>query len=105
MAGLGILNLPALQSYWNVPIIIITETKPDKNKIESLIKELNCDKEYSEVLQKNPENWVKIGTTRLYGQGIGLSEQEMINEIKKLQTVGDMPEPLRIADIVAKAIP
>ena len=104
LAGLGILNLPALHDYWGTPIIVITEDIPDRERINLLIKELKYGYEYSEALQNNPENWSKVGMTRLYAQAIGLSEKEMMNEVEKLQLVGDLPEPLRMVDIIAKAI-
>ena len=104
LAGLGILDLHSLEKTWNVPILVITEEKPDIIKIEKLLQKLHCEDTYYTVLRKNPAHWIKQVGTRVNFLAIGLNETDALAIIKNLQMVGDIPEPLRIADIIAKAI-
>ena len=103
-AGLGIVDLHRLQNTWNAPIIVVSDKEPDTDKVLQLIQDLKYSNEYITTLQKNPSNWIHLEDTRLYTLTMSLSEGEMKNIIKELQTVGHLPEPLRIADIIAKAI-
>ena len=105
LAGLGILNLQALEETWKTPFVVITEKEPDEEKISHLIKELNYSEEFTTVLTKNPKNWVQLEGTRLYLLCIGIDSLEAEKTIHELQRVGHLPEPLRIADLIAKAIP
>lgn len=104
MAGLGILDLDQLKSAWQVPLIIISEKYPDNQKILSLIKNLQYDSEYEKVLLKNPQKWFNIQNSKLFFCCIGTESKKAENLISELQTVGQLPEPLRIASLVAKAI-
>ena len=104
LAGLGILDLQKLQNLWDVPMIFISENEPHNDKIIQLIKDLKYDEQYSNVLKKNPSNWIKIYHTRLYGLAINISNKDMIEVIQNLQLAGDIPEPLRIADMIAKTV-
>jgi endonuclease V-like protein UPF0215 family len=93
-----------LKNTWKTPILVITEKEPDEENILTLINKLNYDNEYSSVLKNNPKHWIKIDNSRIYALGIDLTETDLKKVIKKMQTVGHIPEPVRIADIFAKAI-
>lgn len=105
LAGLGIIDLRVLEERWKTPFIFITEKKPDKEKIRNLIRELNYSEEFISVLNKNPTDWEPLEETRLYLLSIGISKTEAKKTIRELQSVGHLPEPIRIADLFAKAIP
>ncbi len=105
LAGLGILDINILQEKWKTPIIIITEKEPNEEKILNLLNELHYSGEYSEAFKKNPKNWEQLDGTRLFFLGIGLEKKYTIKRIQEFQRVGHLPEPLRIADLIAKAIP
>ena len=103
-AGLGIIDLHRLQNTWNAPIIVVSDKEPDTDKVLKLIQDLKYSSEYITILQQNPKNWIHLQDTRLYVLTMSISESEMKQLIKDLQIVGHLPEPLRIADIIAKAI-
>lgn len=105
MAGLGIIDLLTLEKKWNTPIIVVSEKEPDKTKILELIKSLNHSKEAKEIFENNPTNWSNVDNTRLFMLPIGIEKNKAHEIIANYQLVGAIPEPLRIADIIAKAIP
>lgn len=105
LAGLGILDLNAIKEKWEVPLIIITEKEPNEDKIRNLISELHYSDEYTKVFKNNPNNWEQLNGTRLYFLAIGIDKVQTVKNIQELQKVGHLPEPLRIADLIAKAIP
>ena len=104
LAGMGILNLPILEKRWNTPIIIISEKMPDNTKILDVIKNLEHFNHYKETLKLNPTDWIQIEDSRLFMLPIGITEHEAKKIITSLQVTGDLPEPLRVADVIAKAI-
>ncbi len=104
LAGMGILNLESLKKIWKVPIIIISEKKPDNQKILAVIENLAQSEEYKQVLEQNPDNWIHMENTRLFMLTLGINEKDAVQLITKFQISGDLPEPLRVADIIAKAI-
>lgn len=105
MAGLGIIDLLTLEKKWNIPIIVLSEKEPDKTKILELINSLNHPKDAKKIFENNPTNWTNVDKTRLFMLPIGIEKDKAYEIIVNLQVVGDIPEPLRIADIIAKAIP
>ena len=104
MAGLGILDLTVLSEQWKIPIIILSEKKPVKEDIMKLLKNLHFTDDYSTILMKNPDTWIQLENSRLYGLLLNIANEEANEVINNLKLTGDLPEPLRIADLVAKAI-
>lgn len=105
LAGLGILDLNSIKEKWKTPIIIMTEKEPNQEKILNLINDLQYSEDYAKILKKNPKNWKQLNGTRLFYLAIGIENTEVVKRVQELQEVGHLPEPLRIADLIAKAIP
>ena len=59
LAGLGILDLHEIQQKWNVPIIIVSETQPNYEKIIKLIRDLHYEDELISVHNKKPINSIQ----------------------------------------------
>jgi uncharacterized protein len=105
LGGFNVLDINQLYDITNIPIITITRDKPDLKKIKS-------------ALQKHIPNWQdrylilkqgklhKIITLHnpIYIKYIGLSLEEA-KDIINLSTIrGVIPEPLRIAHLIASGI-
>ena len=104
MAGLGVIDLTRLHKEWQVPLIIISQKEPNNQNILNLFKKMSFDQEYEQTLLKNPHIWFNLSENRLFYCCVEINEQQSEKYIQDLQLVGQIPEPLRIANLIAKAI-
>ena len=105
LGGFNIIDIAQLHEYTHIPIITITRDKPDFNKIKNALQKNFHDwKNRWEILQKGEIYKVKTHHNPIYVkcEGISLEEAE---EIIKLSTIrGVIPEPIRVAHLIASGI-
>lgn len=105
LGGFNILDLDNLYNSTKVPIITITRDNPDFKKIEKALKKNFRDWEKRLDLIKNGRLY-KIETSHkpIFIKCVGLSINEA-KEIIKISTIrGVIPEPIRVAHIIASGI-
>jgi uncharacterized protein len=103
--GFNILDIHHLYTSTKLPIITITRDKPDFKKIRDALKKHFVDWEKRWTIIKS-EKIYEITTTYnpIYVSCVGLPIDEA-KEIIKLSTIrGVIPEPLRVAHIIASGI-
>ena len=107
LAGLSIINIEKLYNTWKIPLIFITEKEPEKKSIEHLVEKVEKPhkKEILQVLEENPNDWQKINGTRLFLLAVGIEPKYAIAITRKFQILGHIPEPLRLAKLIASSIP
>ncbi len=106
IGGFNIIDIKKLYEKTNLPVIIITRKKPDLEKIKKALRNFddferrwkfirNAGKIYKIEIEKNKS---------LYYQFIGLQRNEVEKIISLSCTRSLIPEPLRVAHMIASAM-
>jgi len=100
VGGFNIIDLPKLHKLTKIPIIAVTRKHPDLPKIYQTLANLGMKSKIKLIQQLPPP--VAIGNVHVQHIGIPL---EKTKEILRITTKhADVPEPLRIAHIIAAGI-
>jgi endonuclease V-like protein UPF0215 family len=105
LGGFNVLDLQTLHKETKIPIITITRDKPNFTKIKQALKQHIPDWEprYERLLQ-GPLDKITTQHNPIYIKYLGLTREEA-KDIIKLSTIrGVIPEPLRIAHLIASGI-
>jgi len=105
LGGFNIVDIDELYESTELPIITITRDKPDFRKIKlALQKNFDDWKHRWEILKKGELKVVKTKHNPIYVKCIGIP-LEQAKEIINLCTIrGVIPEPLRVAHIIASGV-
>lgn len=103
--GFNVLDLEYIFSHTNLPIISITRDQPDFEKIKTALQSRFKDwLTRWEVLNKGSIWRMNTSHNPLYIRCVGISKTEA-KEIIKLATIrGVLPEPVRMAHIIASGV-
>ena len=103
--GFNVVDLKKLNQETRLPIITLTQNKPDLDDIASALKNLP---EYEErlrlVLEAGPIHEVANHGTKVYVELAGISLDDAKKIIKLTSTRSCLPEPLRVAHLIASNI-
>jgi len=105
LGGFNIIDIEDLYNNTNIPVLTITRDKPDFDKIKSALKKNFRDwKERWGLMSKGELHEVKTSHNPIYVKYIGINIREA-KEIIKLSTIrGVIPEPIRVAHLIASGI-
>jgi len=100
VAGFNIIDIQKLNKKTNIPVIVIMRSYPNKRKILTALKKINQEKKFKLI--------EKAGTIyknkKIHFQCKGIDEIQAKNIIDVTTPYADIPEPLRIAHIIAAGI-
>jgi len=103
--GFNIIDLFQIYESTKKPIIVILRKMPD---IESMISALKSHfedwKDRAELLQKAQIEKMRNGDYDIYIQRVGIDEKEACEMIRKLTIRGAIPEPVRVAHLLASSL-
>lgn len=100
-AGLNMVDVQKLNEKTGLPVIVIQRKKPNIKKFLLACKHLDNFEKRKEIVKKAGK---VFKTNNVYYQKCGLGE-EKVNEIISMTTKrGNMPEPLRVAHIIASGL-
>lgn len=104
-AGFNTVNIKNIYEKTNLPVIVINRKKPNlKNFIKSLEKLPNFKKRLKAVKDAGSFYWVKIKNKRICFQCYGIDKKQAEEVIKITSTRSLIPEPLRIAHLIATGV-
>ena len=103
--GFNVINIEKIYSETDIPVITITRDKPNFEKIKNaLIKNFSDWKSRFEIIEKGSLHKIKTDFNPIYIKCVGIDVKEA-KEIIKISTIrGVIPEPIRIAHIIASGI-
>jgi endonuclease V-like protein UPF0215 family len=104
-SGFNVIDIEKIFLETNLPVLTITRDKPDFNKIKkALIQNFSdWDKRFN-LIEKGKLDKIKTNFNPIYIKRVGINLREA-KEIIKLSTIrGVIPEPLRIAHLIASGI-
>jgi endonuclease V-like protein UPF0215 family len=105
LGGFNVVDIVELSESTNLPVITITRDKPDQQKIKhALQKNFKDWKDRWSLLQKGKLRKIDTQHNPIYIKYIGLLLEEA-KEIINISTIrGVIPEPIRVAHLIASGI-
>jgi len=103
--GFNVVDIQEVHTSTNLPVITVTRDKPDFYKIEKALKNNFADwKRRLDLMKKGRLRVVKTSYNPIYIKYVGIDFEDA-KEIIKLSTIrGVIPEPIRIAHLIASGI-
>jgi endonuclease V-like protein UPF0215 family len=105
LAGFNLVDLPRLHSDTGLPVIALTHVKPDLDSIRDALKHLPESEARWRIIQNAGKiHQVTNRGSKLYMglAGIELSEALIVLDLTTVR--GSLPEPLRVAHLIASGI-
>ena len=107
LAGFNVLDIQQINKKTKLPVIVVIRRKPNLKKIEKALKNAN-KKTYKKklgLMKKAGKIYkTKIKNKNLYFQIVGIKEKQAKEIIKISATHAVIPEPLRIAHLIASGV-
>ncbi len=103
--GFNIMDIALINEKTDVPVISIVRKKPDLESIYSALKKHFSDYEYRiGLINKSYPEKITVNNNDLYVNFKGINLTDVKNIIKKTVKMGNIPEPVRMAHLIATAI-
>ena len=99
--GFNVLDICELNRKTNLPVISVLRKKPDFRSIEKALDHLPGKKERLDIIKKAGELYTY---RKIYFQASGLSEKEAEEVIDKTINKSNIPEPIRMAHLIASGV-
>jgi uncharacterized protein len=104
-AGFNVVNIKKLNLATNLPVIALTDNKPDLESIRNALKNLpNFEERWAIVLSAGDIHEITSRGKKLYVALSGVSIAVAQKIIDLTSTRSSLPEPLRVAHIIASGI-
>jgi len=100
-AGFNIVDIQLLYKKLNIPIIVILRKKPRFNKIEKALNSFKDKKKRLSLIKKAGNIY---SNKLIFFQFIGCTERQALNLIKNFTFISKLPEPVRLAHLIASGI-
>ena len=104
LGGFNIVDIKRLNEETNLPVIVINRKLPNLKKVKNALKNFDDFVErWKTILNAGKIKEYRVKDRKIYYQSIGLSDEETKEIIDLSSTRSFIPEPLRIAHIIATA--
>jgi len=106
VGGFNIIDIKQLHKNTNIPVIVFNRKYPDLKAVKSALNNFTD----SEVRWRMIKNAGKIKECKLaddkkiYYQAVGMTNEDAEDTLMLSSTHGDIPEPLRVAHLIATAV-
>jgi len=101
--GFNVVDLERLHRETGLPVIVVVRKRPDLRAMELALRKHFSDwEERVELLRKAPP-LLEMIPGKLYVQAIGVSQEVAFEVVRVTTKTGLIPEPLRLAHIMASA--
>jgi len=106
-AGFNVVDIQMMYRQTGIPVIVVMRSKPDFEKIKSALKNFLDGEERWKIIERAGEIEEITGEKKknsIYVQRAGIS-LESVNKIIRLTSIrSNIPEPLRVAHLIATGI-
>lgn len=106
IAGFNYIDIKQLNKETGLPVITVVDREPDLKKIKSAIQNVsNWEFRYNIIRNSGTISKIKTSAEEepVYVQSIGIRDEELDSFLKKITIVGRIPEPIRVAKLLATA--
>jgi hypothetical protein len=104
-AGFNVVGIKKLNTTTGLPVLALTHDKPDLDGIHEALKNLpNSEDRWKMVLEAGEIHEVQNNGIKVYVELAGISLCEAEKSIKLTSTRSCLPEPLRVAHLIASGV-
>ncbi|MEM4282412.1 MAG: DUF99 family protein [Candidatus Woesearchaeota archaeon] len=100
VGGFNIVDIPRLHKLTGIPVIVAVRDYPNFKRIYSVLKKIGMEDKIA-LIEKLPKP-KKIG--KIYIQAVGIDLEQAVALIKRTCTRSFIPEPLRVAHLIAAGV-
>ncbi len=101
-AGFNTVDIKEIYEKTKLPVIVVNRKKPNLKKFFSTLKQMqNSKKRLKCVENAGPIYWVRVKNKKICFQCYGMKKEDASKVIKKTSTMSLIPEPLRVAHLIA----
>jgi hypothetical protein len=101
-AGFNIVDIKEIHEKTKLSVIVVNRKKPDLGKFVSALGQMpDSEKRIKCVESAGPLYSVNVKNKKLYFQMYGIRKEDAERIIKSTSSLGVMPEPLRVAHLIA----
>jgi len=105
MGGFNVIDIKALNQATGLPIASVTRDPPDLVKMEAALKRHFTDWERRlHIITRSPLFQVRTAHKPLHVAAAGIDEKDVTDLIGCSIVRGALPEPIRIAHLIARAV-
>ena len=103
--GFNMINIRAINQRAGTPVIAVTRTDPDFDRIENALSSLDDKAERKEVIEAaGTVHKATVNSQPVFFQTAGITEDDACAVIRDHATEGVIPEPVRVADLIGSGI-
>lgn len=107
VAGFNVVDIKRLNVRTGLPVLAVTREKPNFREIHEALKNLpRCEERWK--LMSNAGGLVEVSTRskrdRVFVQVAGILEDDAVRVLRLTSTRSGLPEPLRVAHLVASGV-
>ena len=103
-AGFNIVDVEKLSKETGLPVIIVIRKKPNLNAMENALRKHFADADERITLLKKAGKIRELIPGKIFYQSYGIPPQQVEEIIKLTQKSSLIPEPLRLAHMIASAV-
>ena len=106
-AGFNVVDIKALNTQTNLPVIAVTSRKPDLTRVHAALKNLPNSQERWNAVVNAGEIFPVLtrgGKQRIYVEVAGVAKEIAVEILRLTATRSKIPEALRVAHLVASGI-
>ncbi|MGI0148527.1 MAG: DUF99 family protein, partial [Thermoplasmata archaeon] len=105
LGGFNVVDLDALHAATGVPVATVTTKEPDPGSMEKALRARFEDAdERLAVVRRHKLSKIPTAHSPLHVACVGMGTRDLADAIRRCTVRGSLPEPLRIAHLVATAI-
>jgi len=106
LAGFNVVDIKKINDKTNLPVIVINRKMPDLKKVESALRNFkDFNLRWQAILNAGEiKSCVIKDFKKVYYQSIGIDDDKTREIIKLSTTHSYIPEPLRVAHLIAEAV-
>jgi len=104
-AGFNIVNIKGLYAETGLPVLALTHKKPDLESVHEALKKLpNSEERWKLIVEAGEIHEIINNGAKIYLELAGISLEDAQKIIRLTSTSGCLPEPLRVAHLIASGI-
>lgn len=103
--GFNMIDIRAINQRSGTPVIAVTRTDPDFDRIEKALSSLDHTAERKEAIEAaGTVHKATVNSQPVFFQTAGITEDNACSVIRDHATEGVIPEPVRVADLIGSGI-
>ncbi|MDV3104122.1 endonuclease dU [Thermococcus waiotapuensis] len=103
-AGFNVVDLERLHGETGLPVVVVVRKKPDIAAMENALRNHFPDAEERIELLRRAPPLLELIPEKLYIQAVGVEEETAKEIVRATTKTGLIPEPLRLAHMIASAV-